>query len=168
MASNSSGYYYWRNGGGSTARRQTAAARRKESICVPLAAAQASLAKQSKQAKEGKGRKSPNSGAGQVVWVWDNLWPPESKTTAKRMRSKKLAIFQLSWLLYSAPSYMIWVPKSDKDLFEFPLDNHQILCFLTYLLPSSNVYDMCSYEQICTFTIKTSGKDTKTCLESRV
>ena len=83
-----------RHGGGGAA-----AARRKESICVPLAAAQASLAKQAKQAKEGKGRKSPNSGAGQVVWVWDNLWPPESKTTAKRMRSKKLAIFQLSWLL---------------------------------------------------------------------
>ena len=41
---------------------------------------------------------------------------------------------QLTSLLLSAPSYMIWVPKSDKDLFEFPLDNHQILCFLTYLL----------------------------------
>ena len=75
---------------------------------------------------------------------------------------------QLTSLLLSAPSYMIWVPKSDKDLFEFPLDNHQILCFLTYLLPSSNVYDMCSYEQICTFAIKISGKDTKTFLESRV
>ena len=104
MASNSSGYYYWRNGGGGKA----AAARRKESICVPLAAAQASLAKQAKQAKEGKGRKSPNSGAGQVVWVWDNLWPPESKTTAKRMRSKKLAIFQLSWLLYYSLLLHTW------------------------------------------------------------
>ena len=137
---------------------------REESICVPLPA----QARQPASKQACRGRKSPNSGAGQVVWVWDNLWPPESKTTAKRMRSKKLAIFQLSWLLYSAPSYMIWVPKSDKDLFEFPLDNHQILCFLTYLLPNSNVYDMCSYEQICTFAIKISGKDTKTFLESRV
>ena len=95
-----------RHGGGGAA-----AARRKESICVPLAAAQASLAKQAKQAmqaKEGKGRKSPNSGAGQVVWVWDNLWPPESKTTAKRMRSKKLAIFQLSWLLYYSLLLHTW------------------------------------------------------------
>lgn len=59
-------------------------------------------------------RKSPNSGTGQVVWVWDNLWPPESKTTAKKNERAEHSIKKLCW------------SKIYKKPFQIPSGNDQV------------------------------------------